>query len=232
MSKPYELEQAFRQLEPNMELLQELYRKNQQEYIRRRLKSIELLWKGASRADINSKLDVSQSRLIEWIRVIVNEGVENGLKKLAQTKKVKRERKLSPEQIKELVEMIQKKTPRDVGYDQGIFTAKILVEWVEKEWRIKICDQTIYDILHEQKMSYQRGHRDYENGDQQEQAQFVEELKKELEEVEEGKEIYFFDEFSVTNRPTVFYGWAPVNTKFRVPSDEKKKSKSAWISGS
>jgi hypothetical protein len=37
------------------------------------------------------------------------------------------------------------------------------------------------------------------------------------------EKIVFFDEFSLTDRPSIFYGWAPVNTKFQVPSDERKK---------
>ena len=35
----------------------------------------------------------------------------------------------------------------------------------------------------------------------------------------------FFDEFSVSNRPTIFYAWAAVNTRPGVPSDEKRARK-------
>jgi hypothetical protein len=38
-----------------------------------------------------------------------------------------------------------------------------------------------------------------------------------------GEKILFFDEFSVTNRPNTYYGWAEKNTKPQVPSDESKK---------
>jgi hypothetical protein len=37
------------------------------------------------------------------------------------------------------------------------------------------------------------------------------------------EKILFFDEFSVTNRPNTYYGWAEKNTKPQVPSDESKK---------
>jgi hypothetical protein len=33
----------------------------------------------------------------------------------------------------------------------------------------------------------------------------------------------FYDEFSIVNRPTLYYGWAKRNTKFRVLSNEKNK---------
>ena len=52
MSKPYELERAFSKLEPDVELLSELYAREQKEYIRRRLKAIRLLWEGKTRAEV------------------------------------------------------------------------------------------------------------------------------------------------------------------------------------
>jgi len=38
-----------------------------------------------------------------------------------------------------------------------------------------------------------------------------------------GEKILFFDEFSVGNRPSTYYGWAEKNTRPQVPSDESKK---------
>ena len=38
-----------------------------------------------------------------------------------------------------------------------------------------------------------------------------------------GEKILFFDEFSVCNRPSTYYGWAEKNTRPQVPSDESKK---------
>ena len=38
-----------------------------------------------------------------------------------------------------------------------------------------------------------------------------------------GEKILFFDEFTVYNRPSTYYGWAEKNTRPQVPSDESKK---------
>lgn len=38
-----------------------------------------------------------------------------------------------------------------------------------------------------------------------------------------GEKILFFDEFSICNRPSTYYGWAEKNTRPQVPSDESKK---------
>ena len=38
-----------------------------------------------------------------------------------------------------------------------------------------------------------------------------------------GEKILFFDEFAVSNRPSIYYGWAEKNTRPQVPSDESKR---------
>lgn len=223
MSKPHELEKVFRTLVPDLDLLEELRRKNQKEYIRRRLNAIRLLWEGKTRKEVQEKLDINESTLTEWVRTMVVNGVKEGLKLLAKAKRLIRNGKLTIEQEKELIDMITDKTPQDFGYDQYIFTARILQEIVKEKWDISVVDQTIYNIFRRHEISYQRGHRDYENASPEKQKEFAEELKTTMEQSQPGEQIVFFDEFSVTNRPTTFYGWAPVNTKFKVPSNEKKK---------
>jgi DDE superfamily endonuclease len=41
---------------------------------------------------------------------------------------------------------------------------------------------------------------------------------------EAGEKIVFFDECWFADRPTIFYGWARVNTRCRVPSYEKNRT--------
>lgn len=230
MSKPYELEHAFSKLLPDLALWNDLYSKNQQEYIRRRLKAIKLLWEGRSRAEVQGKLDVNGSTLIEWIRLLVERGVEAGLRQLARSKTVQKSGKLTLEQEQQLLALITDSTPRDLGYEQNIFTGKLLQEVVRDKWDVTVSDQTIYNIFQRHKWSYQRAHRDYENADASEQAAFVEQVKADLEARPAAQDVYFFDEFSISNRPTLYYGWAPRNSKFHVPSDEKKNAHDSMAS--
>ena len=223
MVKPDENKKKFKQLEPDIKLLKKLFKKQQKEYIRKRLKAILWLWEGKSWTEIIDKLDIDRDSLRKWVKTLIDHGVKKGLKLLAQAKKVKQPTKLSPEQEAILIEIIENEKPTDYDYHQNIFTAKILIEIVKKKWQIKLSDQSIYNILHRHKFSYQRGHRDYENADPELQKSYVSKLKTALEEKTEAEKMVFFDEFSVTNRPTIFYGWAPVNTKFTVPSNEKRK---------
>ena len=223
MARPSEIDKAFAQLKPNFKLLKKLFKKQQKAYIRTRLKAIKLLWQGKSRQEVVEKLDIDRTSLLNWLHILIEQGVGAGLKLLAQPKKVEKSGKLVAEQQVSLIDILENKKPGDYGYHQNIFTGKILVELVAKEWQISLSDQTIYNMLERQGFSYQRGHRDYVNADPLQQQAYGLELKNALQTRAEQERLVFFDEFSVTNRPTTFYGWARVNTRFKVPSNEKKK---------
>jgi hypothetical protein len=71
-------------------------------------------------------------------------------------------------------------------------------------------------------LSHQKTHQDYANASPAQQKKFVETLKK-MRLRKSGEKILFFDEFSVANRSTTYYGWAERNSRPEVPSDEQKK---------
>ena len=85
-------------------------------------------------------------------------------------------------------------SPNDFGYFQNIFTARILIEIVKKLWDIEVCNQTIYNFLHKNELSYQRGHNDYEDASPAEQRAYVEELFQTLKNDDLGVKKIFFDE--------------------------------------
>ena len=178
MAKPHEITRQFEQLAPNMDLLDKLWQKHQKEYLRTRLRAIRLLWQGYSRQEIIELLNIGQSSLIRWIRLLVEYGVDAGLRRLVTPKHAPRSGKLSHEQQVALIEIIEHKKPSDYGFEQSIFTGAILVKIVEQVWGITVSDQTIYNILQRKRFSYQRGHRDYEPADPAEQQVYGERLKK------------------------------------------------------
>lgn len=217
------VDRAFAQLRPNFKLLKQLFKRQQKAYIRQRLQAIKWLWQGKSRSEVVEKLGIDRSSLLNWLHLLIEHGVEAGLKLLAQAKKVKKSGKLRADRQADLIDILEHKKPSDYGYQQNIFTGKILVEVVEKEWQVKLSDQSIYNLLERHGFSYQRGHRDYDNADPLQQQAYGLELQRAFQNKGEAERIVFFDEFSLSNRPTTFYGWARVNTKFKVPSNEKKK---------
>ena len=178
MSKPYEIAKEFAQLGPNMALLAHLYRNHPQEYIRKRLKAIQLLWEGKTREEVVAFLHIDRTTIISWLQILIEHGVDAGLRLLATKKSVKKAGKLTQEQQETLIRIITTESPSMYGYDQNIFTGQILVEIVQEKWHLAVSDQTIYTILHRHKLSYQRGHRDYENADPAAQKTYAETVKK------------------------------------------------------
>ena len=222
---PYELWLKFENLTPNWGLLKKLWMKNQKEYIRRRLRAIRMLWRGFSREDVIKKLDLDPSTLIIWMKTLVEYGVDDGLIRLAKEKKLKKEGKLSINQEQALIYMINHQSPTDYGYTQYIFTAKILREIVMRLWNIEVSDQTIYNIFDRNNYSYQKAHRDYEHADYTKQHQYAKDLLNVIKKLKEKERLVFFDEFSVTNRTSLFYGWARRNGRLRIKSNEKNRKR-------
>jgi transposase len=178
MAKPHEIARRFEQLAPNIELLDKLWHKYQQEYLRTRLRTIRLLWQGYSRQEIIELLDIGHSSIIRWMRLLVENGVDAGLRRLVTPKRAPKSGKLSYEQQAALIEIIEHQKPSDYGFEQAIFTGELLVKVVERLWSITVSDQTIYNLLQRNRLSYQRGHRDYEPADTEEQHAYGERLKK------------------------------------------------------
>ncbi len=197
MARPSEIDRAFAQLKPNWKLINRLIKKEQKDYIRQRLKAIRWLWQGKSRLEVVDKLDIDRTSLLNWLKIMLKHGVEPGLRRLAQPKKVKKVGKLAVEQQESLIEILEHKKPTDYGYEQNIFTGKILVEVVQQQWQVSLSDQTIYNLLHRHGFSYQRGHRDYDNADPLLQRAYVLELKMALDNHTPDEKTVFFDEFSV-----------------------------------
>lgn len=209
MARPSEIDRAFAELKPDWQLINRLIKKEQKEYIRQRLKAIRWLWQGKSRQEVVDKLDIDRTSLLNWVKLILEHGVEPGLKRLAQPKKVNKTGKLAVEHQARLIEILEPKKPTDYGYDQPIFTGKTLVEVVQQQWQVSLSDQTIYNLLHRHGFSYQRGHRDYDKADPRQQHAYALELKRSLDQASPAEKTVFFDEFSVTNRPTTFYRLGP-----------------------
>lgn len=176
--KPYELSKAFAQLEPDWELLEKLHKQQQKEYLRRRLKAIRLLWEGHSRTDVEARCEVSPKSLINWMKVLVEQGVSAGLKQLARETTIERAGKLTFEQQAEVLHIVEEEQPGAYGYAQNLFTAGMLVEIVAEKWGINVSDQAIYRLFERHGFSHQRAHRDYGEPDGEAQRAFQDALEK------------------------------------------------------
>lgn len=225
MARPYAILKAFAQLEADFALLEALRKHEQKEYLRKRLRAIELLWQGMRGPEICAKLDIHRESLLTWMKELVTRGVSAGLQRLVTPKTTPRARKLPPEAQTVLPKLLETSTPREHGYPYFTFTGRVLVDLVAERWGINLSDQTLYNFLHAQRFSYQRAHRDYLEADPQAQQRYVQQICQRLQCRTPTERIVFFDEFAVTSRPTLFYGWARVNTRYRVLSRERNRAR-------
>jgi transposase len=170
--------EAFKKLRKNTQLLKKLRKGHRLEYQRRRLRAIELLWKGYSRYEVSRLVGVAYTTLTTWVQIMVTNGVKEGLHTLVAPITHIRKQRLDAEKKKELFRMMTEETPQDHGVDRFIWTAEVLVEVINKKWKVSLHDSRIYEILNELGLSHQRAHRDYANADPVAQKAFVAQVKK------------------------------------------------------
>lgn len=153
---------------------QKLYYGNQQQYIRRRLKAIQLLHKGNSRIQVCEQVGCSYDTLTSWLRKYL----KGGLQALVSPIKHQKPSRLTPEQQQQLKEMILTQLPTDYGIERQMWTGAIISEVIAQRFKVQLKDSRIYELLHELGLSYQRAHRDYANANPKAQKEWVKTIKK------------------------------------------------------
>lgn len=88
MAKPYEIQKQFAALEPDLSLVSKLHKTHQQEYLRTRLNAIRMLWEGKSIKEVLSDLGIVRKSLLTWLKMLIADGVRQGLKRLVTPKNV------------------------------------------------------------------------------------------------------------------------------------------------
>lgn len=166
--------EKLKQKQLNLEQWQKLYYQNQQSYIRARLLAIKFLAEGKTRKEVSQLLNCTYKTLTSWI----DQYLEGGLEKLTESIKHRVSQRMSWSQKQQFKQMLLQQTPQDYGIDRNLWTAKIMIQVIEKNWNIQLKDSRIYEIIGELNLSYQKSHRDYANADKVKQKQFVELLKK------------------------------------------------------
>jgi len=168
----------FKALSANIELCKKLIATHQKEYIRKRLRFILLLWYGKTETLACKEVNLCRETANKWLHVMVDNGVEEGLKKLCEQKVLKRPFKLSDEQSQEVILIIETQSPKDYGFDKNIFTGEVIAEIIMKKFKIEVSIDLVYDLLHRYGFSYHRAHRDYIEANKSKQSAYQETLKK------------------------------------------------------
>jgi transposase len=207
----------FNQLPFDEKLYQTYFHRYQAEYIRIKLRSVHLYHKGEEFVSISKSLGIH----IQSVRKYVNDYIQGSFELLCQSTIRPQESLLSVAQSEDFKRILLSKSPAEAGLEGNIWTGAIMCQYLKKTYNIEY-KSGIYDLLERLNLSHQKAHSDYGNADPNQQIAFMSELKQTLLAADATTAVLKFDEFSVCERPTSYYGWAEKNTRPTVTTNEKK----------
>lgn len=195
------------------------FRLYQQEYIRKRLRTIKLFAENNDVSTISKSLLLDRNSVYSFLKLYLKEGFE-GLCRLAARPK--------PTLLSRAQELLFKQTllskaPFECGFEGNLWTGELMRQFIKREFAVDY-KSGIYDLLNRLNLSHQKAHSDYQNASKEEQLQFIDRFKQTLLESDENNAAITFDEFSISSKPSNYYGWAERNTRPRVKTDEKNES--------
>jgi transposase len=201
------------------EAYKKCFSQHQEEYIRTKLRSIKLYSEGYEFAAISQMLQIHHESARSYVNIYIADGLE-GL-----CKKIKRPQSglLTAAQMEEFRSVLLGKRPSEVGLSGNIWTGKLMCSYLKTTYGV-VYNSGIYDLLERMNLSHQKSHSDYGNADPAAQRAFISELRQTLLEAGDKRAVVKFDEFSVCEKPTSYYGWAQKNTRPRFTTNEKKTS--------
>ena len=97
------------------------------------------------------------------------------------------------------------KAPFECGLEGNIWNGQLMCEFIKREFAVDY-KSGIYDLLARLNLSHQKAHADYQNASKEEQFQFLDHFKQTLLESDEQNATLTFDEFSISSKPSNYYG--------------------------
>ena len=192
------------------------FRRHQQEYIRKRLRAIKLFAENIEVSVICEQLEINKNSFYLFIRIYLAEGFSG----LCRPTRRNHKTRLTKEQELLLKQTIISKAPFACAFEGNLWTGALMRQFIKREFGIDY-KSGIYDLLDRLNLSHQKAHSDYQNADKNEQLQFLEDFKQTLLASDDNNAVITFDEFSISTKPSNYYGWAEKNTRPRVTTDEK-----------
>lgn len=191
------------------------------EYIRRKLRVIKAYHNNPS-----VKAIAAQAKLHpRTVRAYLNTYIAGGIAALCVPEKRSQPTNLTPQQQADFKHELLHSRPVDHGLQGNIWTGKLMREYLKQAYSVAYRGG-IYDLLERLHLSHQKAHADYGNADPVKQQAFLESFKNTLLEADQTHAVAVFDEFSICEKPTSYYGWAERNTRPTHLTDEKKVSDS------
>jgi len=196
-----------------------LFAKSKDTYIRKRLQIVLLYHQFNRVSRIMLLLNLSESTVRKYIQLYSTDGFEGLTLKIKQSKK---KGFLTNEQQYLFKNILLHKKPYEVALEGNIWTGELMRQYLAREFGV-IYHSGIYNLLGRLGLTHQKAHADYGNANLTDQQAYLSELETTVLQAEEDSTIVFFDEFSVCEKPTSYYGWAERNTRPTFTTNEKKQ---------
>ena len=186
-----------------------------------RLRAVQLLKEGNEAAVVARMFSVSRAMLFRWQQKYDQDGPA-----ALETKKTPGPAsRLSPTQLSKLYAIITGSDPRQLQFDFGLWTRKIIRELIRREFGVRFSEVQVGRLLKKMGLSPQRPlYRAY-----QQDPERVEEWKKSVYPkirklaAEKGASIFFADEASMRTDHHAGTTWAPVGqTPVVITTGERK----------
>lgn len=194
------------------------YARNKDMHIRKRLQTILLYHQQTKVARIMLLLSLSESTVRKYISVYTEKGFAVLCEKTKQDKKGR----LTKKEEALFKDVLLHKKPCEVDLSGNIWTGDIMRQYVKKTFGV-IYHSGIYSLLKRLGLTHQKAHADYGNAQLADQQAFLADLETTVLQADEHTAVLFFDEFSVCEKPTSYYGWAEKNTRPTFTTNEKKQ---------
>ena len=172
-----------------------------------RVQAIRLLHQGYTRAEVAEILDVAESSVYDWQKKYR----EGGLAELSAKMAPGRKKLLTDGQLLQLSGWLRM-NPRQLGFDFGLWTRKIVRDLIKREFGIDYTMQNIGKVLKRLGFSPQRPVYQALERDPEKRRKWTEETFPAIKERadREGAKIYFADEAASRTDHHAGTTWAPV----------------------
>jgi transposase len=197
---------------------QKYFHRHQQAYIRLKLACVKSYAEGNTPAQIAEEFSLSTLS----VRQYLTQYLRGGLAGLCQPTRRRQPSLLTASQAQAFKEVLLSSPPQDHGLEGRIWTGQLMKQYLKNTYQVDYR-AGVYDLLERLNLSHQKGHPDYANADAGQQQAFLQDFTQTLLGADPQTAVVVYDEFSVCEKPTAFYGWAEKNTRPTFQTDEKKE---------
>ncbi len=139
-----------------------------------RLYAVYQVSKGYSSRKLEELYNTSFKQICNWVHQFEREGIE-GLK---NKPKSGRKPRLSDFQKEEIKNVLLKNLPEEFGYNTFTWNGPLLIDYIEKKYKITYKKAQIYNILKSLGLTFQKGRPSYPEADEEKRKEFKSTLKK------------------------------------------------------